>query len=372
MNILFLSAYPVAVTGGNKRYERLIKYALSNNPKSRWLVLDRRVCSSHCEQVIRISGRLGFSYTFKAFVGCIKSTNKIRRECVDIDVIHVFGETPVLAAIYVSLLLGVPLSIGVRSNNNKLLSIRLDGKPFFLRLRLFVINWFRFLPIKLGYNLSRLVTVQSDIAKENFCRDYNFPEEKVVAIPNDLPVWASQVSERTSMRKYRARPKRLLFVGDGSDIKGFDVLVSALRLFKDMAPMIDELGVVGEIDMEPPRIPGLKVELMGRLEDLSDVMFEYDLLIVPSRDDQFPNVVLEAMATGLPVIGSNVDGIAYMLNDPFLLFEPSNAVSLLECLIRVQTEAGYSEAVSFITNRVSDFRFCWEERYIDILRQRFR
>ena len=51
--------------------------------------------------------------------------------------------------------------------------------------------------------------------------------------------------------------------------------------------------------------------------------------MLPSWSEGLPRVVLEAMAVGLPVIGSDVAGIRQLL-PRWLLFDPASAASLLE------------------------------------------
>lgn len=55
---------------------------------------------------------------------------------------------------------------------------------------------------------------------------------------------------------------------------------------------------------------------------------QIDLLIVPSRNDPLPTVIMEAMAKSTLVIGSNIDGIPEMLDNDELLFEKNSLLSL--------------------------------------------
>lgn len=52
--------------------------------------------------------------------------------------------------------------------------------------------------------------------------------------------------------------------------------------------------------------------------DIARLMNAADLLVVPSLNEGAPNVILEAFASGLPVVASQVGGIPEILDQPFL------------------------------------------------------
>ena len=56
------------------------------------------------------------------------------------------------------------------------------------------------------------------------------------------------------------------------------------------------------------------VEFVGRLSvnDIADLYAKADLMLNPSRVDNMPNSILEAFASGLPVVSTNVGGIPYI------------------------------------------------------------
>jgi glycosyltransferase involved in cell wall biosynthesis len=62
-----------------------------------------------------------------------------------------------------------------------------------------------------------------------------------------------------------------------------------------------------------------------------------DLLVVPSSSEGLPAVIMEAMASGLPVIASEIDGIPELVRDgeTGLLVPPCNAERLAEAIIRL-------------------------------------
>ena len=57
------------------------------------------------------------------------------------------------------------------------------------------------------------------------------------------------------------------------------------------------------------------VRLLGLQEEMSPVYEQTDVLLLPTRRDSFPRVVMEAMCRGIPVVATRVDGIPEMVED---------------------------------------------------------
>ena len=89
--------------------------------------------------------------------------------------------------------------------------------------------------------------------------------------------------------------------------KGFDLLVDALKKVKISSFTVLVLGEVPDFD-----IGNLDVRFVGTVtenEKLKDYFSMADAFVIPSREDNLPNVMLEAFACGTPVIGFPVGGI---------------------------------------------------------------
>jgi len=133
-------------------------------------------------------------------------------------------------------------------------------------------------------------------------------------------------------------------------------VVSMLRPEKDLATLIRAFALLH------PRESRLKLAIVGsgpELESLQqcaqdsgvahDVVFQpatadvaawlrnFDVFVLPSRNEAFPNALMEAMACGCPVVASNVGGIPELIESGStgLLFEPGDAVALAAALHRL-------------------------------------
>jgi len=372
---ILVSPYSSPKTGAHIRFDRLAIYLSKQGNTVIWISPRRNNITLGDNVEFLDTGDM----TGKHWVSLWMSLGVLRhafrllqlRKTHDLLLIS-FGETNLIPSAVAAFLSNAPMSLGMRSNIKKCNKINTKNpKNPISKLNLIL------MPVAMAilgeiYRRAAQVTVQTPQAKISAIVNFGILESRIVIIENDLPI------ERTAeyaINSSVSTPRRALFIGDDSYVKGFDVLVSAIGAFSENAPTIKELTVIGisfEAFSELQRClqpGGPQLTRFERTSELISVMAANDLLIVPSREDQFPNIVLEALALGLPVIGSNTDGIAYILNDHWLLFEPGNAADLLRTLSRLCTVDGYTHARQLVKTRAEKFRFDWEKRYFDLFSQ---
>jgi len=141
--------------------------------------------------------------------------------------------------------------------------------------------------------------------------------DRVRYVPNFL---SHECGAESSYAKGSGRPRpRVLFVGWLIEAKGIpELLAAAARLpqadFEIVGPYSNEyrstlnglLGAAGE-----------HVHLIG-FEEHTRVLERYavsDAFVLPSRDEGFPLVILEAMAAGLPIVSTRVGAVEDMVRD---------------------------------------------------------
>lgn len=134
---------------------------------------------------------------------------------------------------------------------------------------------------------------------------------------------------RKPVKKLPAIPQ-LLFVGRLSKQKNIEVLLQALTLAKQKV-RLDIIGDGTEAEEIRKAIKKYNltrvVTMHGRLSR-RDVMAFYktsDVLIMPSLYEAQPLVLLEAMAARIPIIGTNVIGVAEHIKDIGIIAEPTAA-----------------------------------------------
>jgi glycosyltransferase involved in cell wall biosynthesis len=113
-------------------------------------------------------------------------------------------------------------------------------------------------------------------------------------------------------------------VGNVRRVKGHDLLIQAAALIVEQYPQV-HFNVVGEI-LEPHYFAELQkliadlglsrnFHFVGGVSDLSDYLVDTDIFVLPSRSEGFSNAVIEAMASSLPVVATNVGGNAEAVID---------------------------------------------------------
>jgi glycosyltransferase involved in cell wall biosynthesis len=84
-----------------------------------------------------------------------------------------------------------------------------------------------------------------------------------------------------------------------------------------------------------------RVELVGARADISELLARSDVFVLSSRSEGFPVSILEAMAAGLPVVATNVGGVAEAVEDgeTGLLVPAADPEALARALERLVSHA---------------------------------
>jgi glycosyltransferase involved in cell wall biosynthesis len=101
------------------------------------------------------------------------------------------------------------------------------------------------------------------------------------------------------------------------------------------------------------------VILLGTRTDVSEIMRLSDVVVLCSHEEGFPNVVLEAMAAGRPVVATRVGGVPEIVEDEKtgLLVPPRDPEKLAEGIMRVLRDRRAAEAMG--------------QRGLELVRERF-
>jgi glycosyltransferase involved in cell wall biosynthesis len=138
------------------------------------------------------------------------------------------------------------------------------------------------------------------------------------------------------------RPISIVAAGRLSFEKGYDILVRAIAIIKNQTPpfvvsVYGEGPQLGEL-VETATSLGVadRILFKGFADNMLPVFRESDFMVLPSRSEGMPNVILEAWSQKLGVVSAAVGGVPEMIVHGVggLLAEPDNSESLAEQLCR--------------------------------------
>ena len=162
------------------------------------------------------------------------------------------------------------------------------------------------------YKESDAIAVPSTFAKRTFI-DRGFPEKKLIVNPYGVDL----LSFSPTTKKPSHENTRILIVGQISIRKGIPDLISAFAQLNDKT----ELLLVGPIEPLMQKLlstmPMDRVQVRGAVpaKALPDIYREADIFCLPSLEEGLPLVLLQAMASGLPIVATPETGAEDIITD---------------------------------------------------------
>ena len=138
----------------------------------------------------------------------------------------------------------------------------------------------------------------------------NINSDKIIELPAAIEKdWINdKVKERTEKIKF-------LFVGRYERRKGIEEINKALKTIENEPGF--EFYFIGPIPAQR-KVRSKHVHYYGVINEqniIRKIMQDCDVLVCPSHSEGMPNVILEAMASGLAIIATDVGAVAQMVND---------------------------------------------------------
>ncbi|MBI5482559.1 MAG: glycosyltransferase family 4 protein [Deltaproteobacteria bacterium] len=169
-------------------------------------------------------------------------------------------------------------------------------------------------------------------------------KKPLTIIPNGVPTTVYTPRPLETPEAVARRPVRLIFVGRWRDPrKGMSCLIDAYRRLIAAGHSLT-LDVIGEgTDGPLPELPGLTFH--GMVEGETELAERYrlaDLFVAPATgQESFGIVLLEAMASGLPVICSDIEGYRQVIDEGGTrLVRPADAEALAAGIAEVARNPG--------------------------------
>ena len=271
---------------------------------------------------LNIKGLRGFLFSVSANFKLINIVRKYK-----IDLIHAhYIMPPGLISVFCGMLLGVRTAITIHGSDIFVLA----RNPLLQSLIKFILK-------KADY-----VFVVSDSLKNEVLKlGIEGMEDKLSVTYNTVDIKRFNPDKMTNFKEeMHIDPEKpvILFVGNLVWQKGVEFLIRAKEFLNEDAvivivgggPLFEELkGIVEFEDIND-------VIFTGARDDVDKIMPAADVFVLPSVSESFGIVILEAMASGKPVVATNVGGIPEIVNDETgIIVRPEDPVALAEAIDKI-------------------------------------
>jgi len=190
----------------------------------------------------------------------------------------------------------------------------------------------------LSFKSDRIIAVGNTV-KKSIIKNFYIQKNKIellynCVVPGERPD-AVRIENLKEKLNIKSTDYVILFLGRLNKIKGIDLLIRAFRKIKHAYQNIKLILVGGILDDTYKQMNVKSDEDILHLAARPDInlFFELcDIVILPSREDPFPYVMLEAGIAYKPFIGSRTGGISEFIEDGEngFLFESGNADDLAD------------------------------------------
>lgn len=229
--------------------------------------------------------------------------------------------------------------------------------------------------------LDRTIVAVSDAVRESLVRYWRVDSGRVLLIPNGIDTrrFGAPAPIAASRSRPAGRGFRIGTIGRLEEQKGIDVLLDAFADIAREEPGA-ELVVAGDgslrTDLER-RASGLglagSVRFAGTIDDVAPLLASLDLFVLASRWEGLPLTLLEAMAAGVPIVATSVDGSAEAVRSGVdgLLVPPDDPGALARAILaslhdraaaieRARAARGRASSIYSIERMVADYRRVYE------------
>jgi glycosyltransferase involved in cell wall biosynthesis len=210
----------------------------------------------------------------------------------------------------------------------------------------------------------RIITISEDERREYLRRGIG-DKKKVVTIYNGIDIGRFPGHGKLIRRELGLAQQVPLvgFVGRLEEVKGPHLFVDTARRIKAAAPQTHFL-MVGDGAMKEGLIQKAQgmpqLHIVGFREDIPDCLAALDILLIPSLNDGFNLVAVEAMASAKPIVAMAVGGLPEVVGDSGILVGPGDTTRMAQEVIKLLNSPALMKEMGAGGRKRAETLFSWD------------
>jgi len=251
----------------------------------------------------------------------------------------------------------------LRSRFNSIRSLK-DAARFFVKDIVSFLQWY--LEDVRIFSLADSIVCVSEILKEQSMKQYPQFKNKFAVIANGVDINRFKYD-----KKRKAGQFNLLYVGRVVEEKGIRELLEAVSVVHNSFPNVRLIIVGGGKDLDKFRDLSKMLKIndvvncVGEVENKNIVEYyeSSDIFVYPSlRQEGFPMVFAEAMASSLPIVASNIGGIPSAVKDGVngLLIKPGLSDDLSRAIVKLYKDSSLCQKLSEGSRNLAETEYSQE------------
>ncbi|MBM3249394.1 MAG: lipopolysaccharide heptosyltransferase II [Candidatus Omnitrophica bacterium] len=219
-------------------------------------------------------------------------------------------------------------------------------------------GYYRKHPFSLPMGWGKLVICPSRVIARHMIDDFGVPLERIKLVPRSVDVEKFKYCDPGEKRKMREF--NVGIVGRITPLKGHIHFIKAMAKVARSIPEL-KVWIVGDV---PASKEAYKEELqvlvrrlglahctqfLGTQRDIPGILRHLDLVVLASTThDAFPRSVVEAQASGVPVVGTAVGGVIDIIEDgkTGLLVPAADPASIAEAALKIFNDPGFASTIA--------------------------